>query len=396
MKSVWEQTGEHRDFAPLKGDISTDVLIIGGGMAGILCAYLLHGAGVPYVLTEAETVCGGITKNTTAKITIQHGLIYDKLLRRFGIGRAGQYLCAQKAALQKYRELCSGMDCDFEEKDAYVYALEEQRKLEQELSAMERLGFHGDFVEHLPLPFPVAGAVRVHNQAQFHPLKFVCCLAKGLHIYEHTPVRELIGTTAVTDSGKVAAKAVIVATHFPFLNKHGSYFLKLYQHRSYVIALENAPDVDGMYVDEAQEGMSFRNARDLLLVGGGGHRTGKRGGAWRELREFARRYEAMNVCLREQAQAAAEALLEQGMKLDGYLAWAAERGKSLDNRAREILEALKVQQSQAQEPPDDVVPTEAQHNEFGGERSSGDMSKHCPQGEAKGMEREMTMGGMSL
>lgn len=72
------------------------------------------------------------------------------------------------------------MDCDFEEKDAYVYALEEQRKLEQELSAMERLGFHGDFVEHLPLPFPVAGAVRVHNQAQFHPLKFVCCLAKGL------------------------------------------------------------------------------------------------------------------------------------------------------------------------------------------------------------------------
>ena len=94
--------------------------------------------------------------------------------------------------------------------------------------------------------------------------------------------------------------------------------------------------------------------------------------------------------------AAAEALLEQGMKLDGYLAWAAERGKPLDNRAREILEALKVQQSQAQEPPDDVVPTEAQHNEFGGERSSGDMSKHCPQGEAKGMEREMTMGGMSL
>lgn len=78
MKSVWEQTGEHRDFAPLKGDISIDVLIIGGGMAGILCAYLLHGAGVPYVLTEAETVCGGITKNTTAKITIQHGLIYDE------------------------------------------------------------------------------------------------------------------------------------------------------------------------------------------------------------------------------------------------------------------------------------------------------------------------------
>ena len=94
--------------------------------------------------------------------------------------------------------------------------------------------------------------------------------------------------------------------------------------------------------------------------------------------------------------AAAEALLEQGMKLDGYLAWAAERGKPLDNRAREILEALKAQQSQAQEPPDDVVPTEAQHNGFGGERSPGEMSEPCPQGEAKGMKRGMTMGGISL
>ena len=75
---------------------------------------------------------------------------------------------------------------------------------------MEKLGFYGDFVEHLPLPFPVAGAVRVHNQAQFHPLKFVCCLAKGLHIYEHTPVRELIGTTAVTDSGKVATNTAAI------------------------------------------------------------------------------------------------------------------------------------------------------------------------------------------
>ena len=58
-------------------------------------------------------------------------------------------------------------------------------------------------------------------------------------------------------------------------------------------------------------------------------------------------YDAMNVCLREHAPEAAEALLGQGMKLDGYLAWAAERGTMLDNRAREILEELKVQQNQA-------------------------------------------------
>src|SRR5699024_2214879 len=129
--------------------------------------------------------------------------------------------------------------------------LNDRRKIEQELSALEKLGFPGEFAEQLPLPFPVAGAVKFPRQAQFHPLKFVSAIAEGLHIYEHTAVRELTGTTAITDRGKIRAKTIIVTTHFPFLNKHGSYFLKLYQHRSYVLALESAPDVGGMYVDES-------------------------------------------------------------------------------------------------------------------------------------------------
>ncbi len=290
MESLWEQTWERPNFSAQDGDLNTDVLIIGGGMAGVLCAYELHCAGVPYVLVEAETICSGITKNTTAKITSQHGLIYDKLISRFGIERAKQYLSANEAALQTYRELCRNIDCGFEEKAAYTYSLDDRSKIERELKALEKLGFPAEFVDKLPPPFRVAGAVRFPNQAQFHPLQFVSGIAKALHIYEHTRVRELIGTTAVTNHGRIRAKKIIVTTHFPFLNKHGSYFLKLYQHRSYVIALQNAPDVDGMYLDEAQTGMSFRNHKNLLLVGGGDHRTGKQGGGWQELRDFARRH----------------------------------------------------------------------------------------------------------
>lgn len=103
MESLWEQTSEHTGFGHLEQDAKTEVLIIGGGIAGVLCAYLLHQAGVPYLLLEAETVGGGITKNTTAKITSQHGLIYDKLIREFDVDRARQYLHANEAALQKYR-----------------------------------------------------------------------------------------------------------------------------------------------------------------------------------------------------------------------------------------------------------------------------------------------------
>lgn len=290
MESLWEQTSRHTGFERLEQNMKTKVLIIGGGMAGVLCAYLLHQSGVPYVLLEAETIGSGITKNTTAKITSQHGLLYDKLIREFDVGRARQYLDANQAALQKYRELCRDIDCGFEEKNAYVYSLDDRRKIERELTALEKLGFRGEFTDRLPLPFSVAGGIRYPNQAQFHPLKFLSALSKGLHIYEHTPVRELVGTTAMADHGRVTAEKVIVTTHFPFLNKHGSFFLKLYQHRSYVIALENGPQVDGMYVDEAQTGMSFRNYENLLLLGGGDHRTGKKGGGWQELRDFARRH----------------------------------------------------------------------------------------------------------
>lgn len=290
MASLWEETWKHPAFPPLDGDAATDVLIIGGGMAGILCAYRLHRAGVPYLLAEAETIGSGTTKNTTAKLTSQHGLIYERLIRLFGTERAKQYLTANQEALEAYRELCRGIRCGFEEKDAYVYSRNDREKLERELAALEKLGFHAEFAEHLPLPFPVAGAVKFPHQAQFHPLEFLSALAKDLHICEHTPVQELVGTTAITPRGRITAKKIVVTTHFPFLNKHGSYFLKLYQHRSYVIALEHAQNVDGMYVDEAQKGMSFRNYGGQLLVGGGDHRTGKQGGGWRELREFAKRY----------------------------------------------------------------------------------------------------------
>lgn len=290
MDSLWTQTAEMPRFEGLHQDVKTDVLIIGGGMAGLLCACLLHRDGVSYVLVEAERVCGGITGHTTAKLTVQHGLICQRLIHTFGVDRARQYLQANEEALEQYRRLCRDIDCDFEEKTAYVYALDDARKIEREIRALEQLGGSAEFTRDLPLPFPVAGAVGFPHQAQFHPLKFAAAIAKDLHIYEHTPVRELVGTTAVTDGGTIAAEKIIVATHFPFLNKHGSYFLKQYQHRSYVIALENAPQMDGMYVDENHKGLSFRTHGDLLLVGGGGHRTGKQGGSWPELRDFARRH----------------------------------------------------------------------------------------------------------
>lgn len=274
MESLWEKTASQRSFDRLEGDASCDVLIIGGGLAGILCAYMLKEAGIDYILVEADKICSGVTKNTTAKITSQHGLIYDKLIRKFGVKKAGLYLRANEEALQRYRELCKNIDCNFEEKDNIVYSTGSRTKIDKEIAALKVLVYPAEKLGSLELPFPVAGAVKFPRQAQFNPLEFVSVISRGLRIYEQTPVRELIGTTAVTERGKIFAKRIVVATHFPFLNKHGLYFIKMYQHRSYVIALEGAPQVNGMYVDEAPKGMSFRTYENLLLVGGGDHRTG--------------------------------------------------------------------------------------------------------------------------
>lgn len=290
MNSLWTETAHIPGFSSFRGDMKTDVLIIGGGMSGLLCAYLLEQAGVDYILVEADTICSGITKNTTAKITAQHGLVYDKLIQKFGVEKAGLYLRANEAAIDKYRDLCKDIDCDFETKDSYVYSISHRDKLEAEIQALEKIGYNAEYVRNIPLPMENQGAVRFSGQAQFHTLKFVASMADSLHIYEHTKITELAIGSAKTEHGTITADQIIVATHFPILNKHGGYFLKMYQSRSYVLALENAQDVNGMYLDECDTGLSFRNYRNLLLLGGGDHRTGKQGGSWNELHDFVKEH----------------------------------------------------------------------------------------------------------
>lgn len=287
MKSIWNDI-EKPKFNTLKGDVKTDVLIVGGGMCGLLCAYVLKNEGVDCVLVEADEICAGITNGTTAKITFQHGLIYDKITKKYGHEKAHLYYKSQKEAFEKLVELASDSDLEF--CNSFVYSRTDREVIEKEVDALNKIGCDAVFCKETELPFDIAGAVMIGNQANFHPLKFAYSIAKDLKIYENTKIIELKPNTAITNRGTIKAKKIIVATHFPFINKHGGYFLKMYQHRSYVLALRNAQSIKGMYVDEAKDGLSFRNYGDLLLLGGGSHRTGSQGGNWKELEKFAQKH----------------------------------------------------------------------------------------------------------
>jgi len=293
--SIWMADYSIKERDPLPGDITVDVLVIGGGMAGLLSAYLLQSQGARVAVIEADRTAMGITKNTTAKITSQHHLIYDKLITKFGEEKALQYAQANESAIKKYKEIIqnNNIDCNFEEKPAFVFNKKDTTNIEKEVKAAQKLNIPASFTTQTKLPFDIKGAVVFNNQAQFNPIKFLNKIAENLTIYEKTMANEIKKDTVITDKGNIKAQNIVVATHYPFMNTPGYYFLRVHQERSYVLALKNTPQIDGMYIDEDDKnGFSFRNYGEYLIFGGGAHRTGNNdaGGKYKKLEDAAKLY----------------------------------------------------------------------------------------------------------
>ena len=293
MESIWSKTAEIREHPALSGDLTADVAVIGGGLCGILTAYRLKEHGVKAVVLEADRIGSGQTRGTTAKITSQHGILYEKLIREFGTEAARQYADANGWAISEFFQISekNSISCELERMPACVYSLsaEDLPLLSNEAEAARSLGIDAQLITKTELPFPVAGSVQFSGQAQFHPLRFLGALADELTVYEHTAVRHAEGHLLHTDRGDVSAEQVVFATHFPFVNLPGYYFARMHQSRSYLLALEHAPKLDGMYLGIGEEGFTFRSSGKYLLMGGGDHRTGenREGGKYDLLRRKA-------------------------------------------------------------------------------------------------------------
>lgn len=300
--SLWEDSVRLKRHPRLEGIAGCEVLVIGGGMAGILTAHRLAAEGIEVAVAEAGRIGCGATAGTTAKITSQHGLIYHKLAAELGIDGAALYLEANEAAISQFSHLCEGetKQCDFRKTSSYIYSTRGRQVLEQEMNALEQIGCTAARFRKgssLELPFETDGAVEFPMQACFHPRKLLKYLTEeegacsGI-IFENSRITGLKrwpdgGWEAISEHGSILADQVVFACHFPFMDWRGGYFAKMYQSRSLVIAGRTGKEIKGMYKDEAEGGLSFRSADGLLLLGGGSGRPGKVTSTWQNLQQQA-------------------------------------------------------------------------------------------------------------
>lgn len=294
MESIWSKDTRIEKRPHLSGDINTDAVIIGGGLAGILTAYMLNKRGVNSIVLEADRIGSGQTKNTTAKITSQHGLIYNKLIEGFGEDLALEYAMANETAIRQYKDIIDseGIDCGFKESPAFLYTMVDPEPLEKECCAALSLGLSASITNDTELPFSVKSALRFEGQAQFNPLEFLKAISSSIEIYENSRVTDVNEGSVASEAGRVFARHIVVTTHYPFINAPGYYFARMHQERSYVIALKGIDPLHGMYLGVDSGDLSFRSYRDLLLLGGASHRTGENsaGGRYNRLREAAKEF----------------------------------------------------------------------------------------------------------
>ncbi|MFJ4205080.1 FAD-dependent oxidoreductase [Streptomyces sviceus] len=285
--SYWLETAPGGPRPPLTEDLDVDVAVIGAGIAGLSTAWELTRAGRRVAVLEAGQVAAGVTGHTTAKLTALHTLVYDKLRRTRGPEGARLYARSQSEAIERAAEIAEelGVDCDWEQRSAYTYVHDESRveELRAEAAAAREAGLPASFVTETGLPFPVAGAVRVTGQAQFHPRKYLLALAEdlvanGAAVHEHTAVLGLDEgepcRLSTETRATVTARDVVVATHYPIFDR-ALLFTRLSPRRELVVAgtIERERDPDGMYITQDEGTRSVRTApwdadRRLLIVTG--------------------------------------------------------------------------------------------------------------------------------
>src|SRR5690606_846271 len=291
MSSYWLATAAETAFPAFDGNLATDVVVVGGGIAGLTTAALVKQSGRRVAVVEARRVGRQATGHSTAKVTSQHGVIYRELVSKHGQEKAALYAEANQAAVERVaqfvRELA--IDCDFQRNAAYVYTTSDKglETLREEADCARRLGLPAEMVDSAPLPGGLRGAVRFAEQAQFHPCQYAAGLARfveggGSHVFEQTRVLDIQSGTPArvkTAGGTITAAEVVVATQLPII-ADGMFFAKAHPHSEPMLAaiIDPAAVPEGMFISIDEPSLSVLVApgegRPCLIAAGSDYKPG--------------------------------------------------------------------------------------------------------------------------
>lgn len=292
--SLWLDGLEAPAFGALTDDVRHDVIVVGGGIAGVLAAERIAAGGADVAVVESRQIGRGVTGNTTGKVSALQQTMLSKISDARGSDAARAYADASHAGLKLIADLVADhkIECGWERTDAWTFAEDQSQTaaIETEFIAAAAAGLPVSTEVETGLPVESWGAVRLADQAQFNASAFTIGLAEavsgnGVTVYEHAQITKLSetrnGVRLETGAFSLVADRVVIATSFPFADR-GLYFARLNPQRSYCIALEIDGEVpEGMFISAGSKTRSLRavDAPDgsgrRLIVGGEGHRVGE-------------------------------------------------------------------------------------------------------------------------
>lgn len=313
-KSLWNSLSDIHDFPELHDDISTDVAIIGGGITGISAAKALADKGVDVTILESHRMGGGTSSHSTGNLYWNIDKILSSLQQKYDTDVVKAVAASRNEALKQMENWIESyqLDCDYRTVPWYLYGeTEEQReKIDQALEAGRSAELPMSVADTAEIPFPSVSAVKIPDQGQFNPMRYIQEMAWMLHrredrcrIFEHTHVsfveEEDERCVLNTSGGQVTADHVIHATHTPKGIMVVQSLLGPYREYGIACTTRNVDHPEGTFWGYHEGNRKFstrtyrRNGQQFTIVVGEPHKVGQANGNVehiRNLEAFAENY----------------------------------------------------------------------------------------------------------